>query len=725
MLDNYYILLGLHPDENDWAAIQERINECRLEWSRDSAGAGKQKIEATRKLELIRRITRDLRDDDKRREIRSEARRLLAALQNKMLEEINRFIGMVEDRSEVTEEFVTQIVKEVDKKIGGTISDSDVRNCVENCLKQRDIRVAGPKKAQQGRRLETLKPTEVREIQNLLAELGKTDLYDFLDKARNKKARELRERAQQVYSKANKTGKTDVKTTARKKLAGKCRYLFKDEKSKEQYDNTCAIQICEQLDGLLSVGGRDDRFLSRREVGKVMDEAVRLGIDQHVARRYIQDFAKKRKWHIQTTTETEDREQRERLTRQAVERSVPSDLRVSIMGGTARLRWRETGWHQSLAYVVVRGESRAPRHSKDGTVIAREVHADFYDDAEVPPGTSWYYGVFAVQGAFTSTRAATSGPHIHAAEPADVVARGTDRQVVVQWKPPRGCLSVEVWRKTGSPPSRRGEGTRVTASGKSATDHGLTNGRGYGYLVLASYRDQGRGGRIWSSGVRVEATPVSPPQPVDDLRVTRSGRDVILRWTPPGNGRVEIRRSKRIPGVSRGQVISAVQADHLGDRVMPTGNGEARTKLRGQDRVFFVPATFVEATGVVGKMVPLLQTGGRSARVTYQVVTERNWITRRVTGVRIDLRTEDDIGSLNGVAAVLNKTTVPMHLSDGRTVASRSRIEFQDGCATLALPGSVRAGYVKLFFEDDEARNGVRLLPPARNRLRIGSRKGG
>ena len=523
------------------------------------AGSGKptKTIEGQAKLALVGKIKEALENEETRKEIRLEARRLLAEQQEKKFDIINEYVQPVveEGRSEVTEKWVTDVVKKV-----GTVSDVDVRNC----LKKEGIRVAA---VQRGRRHETLDGTKKKEIRRWLNVVGKTDLYDFLGEKSNCRSKTLRERAQDVYDEAGKTGKADQFTAGRKKLAGICREMFKDDELRKRYDNTLAFEACGKLDAILLASGLDN-VLTQLEVEKAMNKAVELGIDRSVAWQYIRKYAEDNKYAIQTATESEKKKQRDRLTQLEVEESAPSDLRVAIVGRTARLRWRETRRHRSLAYIVVRRESTAPGHSKDGKVVGRDVNADRYDDVGVPPGKWWHYGVFAVQDGFTSKRCTTSGPHIRAAEPADVVAKGADRQVVVQWKPPRGCLGVEVWRKVGTPPARRGQGTRVTASGKSATDHGLTNGRGYGYLVLASYQDQDRGGKVWSSGVAVEATPVSPPEPVDDLRVKTAGRDVILRWTPPRNGRVEIRRSKRIPGVSRGRTITADEADRLlGDLV--------------------------------------------------------------------------------------------------------------------------------------------------------------
>ena len=490
----------------------------------------------------------------------------------------------------------------------------------------------------------------------------------------------------------------------------------------------------------------------------------------------------------------------------------PSALSVQMVGGTARLRWNGKRGRRSTTYRVVRKESGAPRGPGDGTAVCVDLTGSSCDDAGVPPGMPWHYGVYAVRGGVTSRSAATSGPHIHAADPGRVRAEAINGQVMLRWTRPPGCLDVEVWRNSGTPPLRPGEGTPVTVAGDSATDHGLTNGARYGYLVVACFRGPGRNVRR-SPGVAVEATPVAPPKPVDDLRVSKAGRAVILKWTPPPRGTVQLRLAETDPGVSAGEVVASSDAHRFGVQVPITDNGgETRTTPARQGYVFFVPLTFIEATGVVGKPVSVstledvkniktlrrdntiqftwawpagaevvrvvwsydhypsdandgaqssvkreeydangcwelrqarrdwhyfkvfvkdrntdnfsagvevIEATGLEKRVTYEVVTERQWFTRRITGVWLDLQTKENVGSLTRVNAVLKESAPPMHPRDGRTIASPERLEFRNGRARLKLPESCTSGFVKLFFENGQTMGGVRLLPPGADRLRV------
>ena len=493
---------------------------------------------------------------------------------------------------------------------------------------------------------------------------------------------------------------------------------------------------------------------------------------------------------------------------------APSTLRVSLVGVTARLSWDAVRARGSVTYRVQRKASGAPTGHDDGTMVC-DVHAYTCNDTALPPGTAWYYSVFAIRGGVASANAATSGPHLLLAEPTDVVVEAGDSQVSLRWTRPQGCTAVEVWRENESPPTVAGRGTRVAASGDSAVDQQLRNGSTYGYLVVACFTDPRDGrGVLQAPGVGVVATPVAPPPAVEDLRARREDRTVILNWTPPSRGDVQIRRTRKLPSVSPGRIIPLSSADRFGAPVLVTGRGTTQTTLDGQGRVFFVPLSVVARTAVIGAPVAVaaldevenveaqrqgdtihltwtwpagamealvawrhdtyptspenadgghraitrteydrgslwemrnaprsrhyftvfvqdsnadiysagahvVEASGLEAQVTYRVIAKRRLIRRSIAEAWVDLRSKD-VRTLPALQAVLKQGLPPIRPDDGRVVASLDRLEFLEGAARITLPANGSTGFVKLFFKDGQHAREIRLLPAAKEHLRLG-----
>ena len=153
------------------------------------------------------------------------------------------------------------------------------------------------------------------------------------------------------------------------------------------------------------------------------------------------------------------------------------------------------------------------------------------------------------------------------------------------------------------------------------TDLGLTNGQRYGYLVVACFRDPEN--QIWlSSGVRVEATPVVLPEPIRDLQARKAGRNVILTWTPPKQGRVQIMQVWRLPDTSEGDVVGLPEASRFGNPLRETCAGQAQftPTSTAMGRMSFYPLSIIENTAVVGRPVSIV-----NLKDVKGVKAERRW----------------------------------------------------------------------------------------------------
>lgn len=283
--------------------------------------------------------------------------------------------------------------------------------------------------------------------------------------------------------------------------------------------------------------------------------------------------------------------------------SAPSMLTITKLGKTAKLSWIPAPASGSVSYRILRKPEGAPTGPDDGEQIG-ELYETQFHDASVPPGKPWYYSIYTLRGGVASLTASRSGPHMWFAEPTDVIVEAGDGRVTLRWSPPVGCTQVEVWRSVNKPPSKPGTGKCLDVSGDSAVDSDLTNGTKYGYLIVACFADPtDRRASVRSPGVGLTATPVAPPSAVKDLRATRKHRDVMLAWTHPEKGDVQIRMMRQKPEFSPGRIIPLSMAAKYGTPVSLTGRGRAQTTLSGQGRVFFIPLSVVAQTAIMGSPV--------------------------------------------------------------------------------------------------------------------------
>ncbi len=258
----------------------------------------------------------------------------------------------------------------------------------------------------------------------------------------------------------------------------------------------------------------------------------------------------------------------------------PADLEVRPLAAGFRLSWRSSGTRRSVAYRVRRKVGGAPRNAEDGTDLG-EVHGTRLDDPDAAVGEACYYAVFTTRSGVASREAANSGPHLRTAEVADLEAVTGDREATLRWRRPAGCQRVRVWRASPAAPGRPGDGTELTVSGDSVHDTGLSNGRQYGYLVVACFADPRHpGGELRTDGEAETATPVAPPDAVTDLRASRQGRTVMLAWAPVAGAAVQLRQSPRPPEHTPGQIFSVSQLERFGAPVANASAGSAQLALR-------------------------------------------------------------------------------------------------------------------------------------------------
>lgn len=277
----------------------------------------------------------------------------------------------------------------------------------------------------------------------------------------------------------------------------------------------------------------------------------------------------------------------------------PLTLQVTPQARGFRLSWTAPA-SANIECQIVRKANGLPTGPADGTSVAT-LTGQTFDDSGVAVGTPWYYAVFAKRGPVLSKVAAVSGPHLLTAEVEDLRLVPGSGQVSLLWRRPPGCRAVEVWRRSGTPPERCGDGSPVKAAADGGVDTGLADGRPVGYLVVAVYDDPAERGRvIRTAGLRYSAVPMAPPPPVLDLAARRQGDTAVLAWTPPAHGTVQIRSRPHPPVFQEGHVIALDQAKDLGALVPVHAAGRAQVPLK-TDVTHLVPLTVAGDMAVVGR----------------------------------------------------------------------------------------------------------------------------
>lgn len=267
-----------------------------------------------------------------------------------------------------------------------------------------------------------------------------------------------------------------------------------------------------------------------------------------------------------------------------------------------RLNWRPSPGRGAIRYRVARKLASQPLDSRNGTVGT--VSATQLDDTTPPVGRLIYYEVVAEREGVCSRQQAVVGPLLLMSEVIGPQLTAADREVTLRWQKPPGCLRVDVWRTTGGPPGRAGEGMRLQTLGDTLHDSGLRNGESYGYRLVAVYRDPARPNQeLFTSGVALVGTPAPPLVPVLDLKARRKGAIVSLSWTSifSSGAAVQIRHAANLPGPTPGSIVSLADIGQFGDVVTSLGSDSAEWPVDRQGQVVFTPLSIRGSNAVVGR----------------------------------------------------------------------------------------------------------------------------
>ena len=269
-------------------------------------------------------------------------------------------------------------------------------------------------------------------------------------------------------------------------------------------------------------------------------------------------------------------------------------------------------WEPSVARV---GDItyRVVRHVRgcaagDGSVIAASTSSLAVTDAAAPAGVPVSYAVWTLRNDEPSGRATMTASVVVLRAVQDLELLPGDGVVELRWQLPAGATGARVQRRDDDPPRRPTAAATTTSrhEGGGFRDTEVRTGVTYQYHVEAEYRLPD-GGLRYATGVTGRIRPQEPPRPVRDLALQVAADSVVLSWTPPPRGEVQLRLLDAAPQVRADALLALPAAQRLGAPVRalgPTGPGTLCTAVPADGRRhWLLPLTIVENVAAVGNPV--------------------------------------------------------------------------------------------------------------------------
>ncbi len=460
-----------------------------------------------------------------------------------------------------------------------------------------------------------------------------------------------------------------------------------------------AAQDASDLRGALAVlDARPDlppEFAARRD--ELRRRLTTLGEElAHARRMETDDPEAAAETYLRVRRELDDPEVAAGLAR--CRPAPPPRATATVEGDRVVISWSSSPARVGdVAYRVVRGDCGRPVGG-GGTVVGDLITTNLETvDVSAPAGIALHYAVVTIRDGVSSATGAHASPVIVARDVEELIVTGGQGLVEGSWQLPRGACGARVERVEVGTGGDSGKGVTVPApAGDRFRDTSVRQGVLYEYRVQAEYQVPG-GTTHLSRGVSRRGRSQQRPVAVTDLACQTTGDTVVLSWTPPPNGQVEVRLLDAKPGGAAGRLVPVDALRHLGT---PLRNASAigvsglRAHVPNDGRThWFIPVTVVDELGAVGASVELNRSlppvdGLRARRLGSTVQLTWQWPA--------------DIGEVE-------VTCVPARGAEAqRTVLTRASYAHR-GCRVTV------GGGAHLFTVSPVAHvDGVRLLGPGR-----------
>ena len=281
-----------------------------------------------------------------------------------------------------------------------------------------------------------------------------------------------------------------------------------------------------------------------------------------------------------------------------------SGLSVTQSESSNIIRWQPSKSEGSITYKLLKKNQAIPQNESDGELLV-ETSTTSFEDIKLIACVPTYYAVFTCRGGITSRVESSATPAYSYLNVTDIITYAGDRDVNISWKLPNGAKTVEVWKKEGSQPTKRGDGVKMPVSLKEAfVDSNIKNGTTYFYLVNTIY--QTTTGEVASRGVIGKAIPSSPPQAVKDLALEKNADgSYSLRWSKAEKGQVVVYYSiipiKEAVGTCKPQTEIEKLLRPLGTTYRDANS--IKFKFNAEGVFYLCPILFVNNMGVYGEQI--------------------------------------------------------------------------------------------------------------------------
>jgi hypothetical protein len=286
----------------------------------------------------------------------------------------------------------------------------------------------------------------------------------------------------------------------------------------------------------------------------------------------------------------------------------PTRAVARVDGERVHVEWEPSAARVGdITYRVVRHVRGAA--TGDGSVIAAGASGLAATDSTAPAGVPVWYAVWTLRNDELSRRATTTASIIVLRAVQDLELLPGDGVVELRWQLPAGATGARVLRSDDDSARRpAAEGRHETSrhGGDGFRDTAVRSGITYQYHVEAEYRLPD-GELRYATGVVGRVRPQEPPRPVRDLALQVAADSVVLSWTPPPRGEVQLRLLDAAPQVRAEALLALPAAQRLGAQVRalgPIGPGMLHTAVPADGRRhWLLPLTIVENVAAVGNPV--------------------------------------------------------------------------------------------------------------------------
>ena len=301
----------------------------------------------------------------------------------------------------------------------------------------------------------------------------------------------------------------------------------------------------------------------------------------------------------------------------------------------------------------------------------------------------------------------------------DLTAKRQGQQVLLNWSATTGPAHVEIRQTRKLPPFTPGQVISLsdaTTCGKlipvSSNRQAQTtiDAQGRLYFIPLTVLEQSV-----TFGTPVQITTLDE---VSNVVSRRQGKSISLTWHwPVGADQVLVSyRHDQYPT----DADDAMAVSYLVTKAEYDSNLFYSVRHTEKKKYYFKLFVHDADAQIYSSGVTLLEAMGQEGTVRYQVGVERKLFGRHPKAAWIEL-TYQAGEALNGLVVVMKPKFPPTTKDDGVKLAHINLLRFMDNTARIEIPKQFldSKGYVKLFFDNDESVKEVRLLPMAKEKLRI------